>query len=386
MRCHHWITLAQSVLTAALLRGECAARTWRVEANGTGDHTIIRAAVLAASPGDSILVGPGRYTFSAPFSPAPGSWVERTHVAVDKDNLTIRGTDRDAVIVGPTTPDFEGFGPKGFVTHMSVARLKVENLTIENVHDGLYLLGNVTVSDCRLRACDLGVSGGDGLTLLVDGSEFVQCREGVTVFDGRALEVRDSTFRACGEGVGFISCQDASVRRSFFEGCIGGTTHEESTGNVEACRFVNCENFGIGAIAFGTVAAIGNTVQGGATSVTAYSSSHVSGTGNLFSGATYASIYLVDKSTCSLRTNDIIPGGALAVRVSDYLSGSYVLDLSENYWGAEAAAEIAARIWDSNDDPSLHATVVFEPFAIQSVPTEVQSFGGLKARFGGQGH
>jgi hypothetical protein len=83
--------------------------------------------------------------------------------------------------------------------------------------------------------------------------------------------------------------------------------------------------------------------------------------------------------------NDILPTHGHAVRADTYLTGNYQLDLTNNYWGVDTAAQIAARIWDSHDDPSIHATVLFEPFAVESVPTRTDSFGGLKALFGGGG-
>jgi hypothetical protein len=171
------------------------------------------------------------------------------------------------------------------------------------------------------------------------------------------------------------------VRRCRFERGTGGTTHEESDGIVEDCTIVQPSNFGILSLAGSTVRADRNFVYSSETSMRIRVSSSIQGSGNLLAGASYASVYLVTDSTCSLRANDIIPSGGFAVRTESYLAGAFVLDLSENYWGVETASEIAARIWDSNDDPGIHATVVFEPFEIESVPAEVQSFGELKASF-----
>ena len=43
-------------------------RTWRVEKDGSGDFTVIQHAVNAASSGDVIEIGPGRYTDVTLFS------------------------------------------------------------------------------------------------------------------------------------------------------------------------------------------------------------------------------------------------------------------------------------------------------------------------------
>jgi len=36
-------------------------RSWRVEKDGSGDFAVIQNAVDAAAPGDTVVVGPGRY-------------------------------------------------------------------------------------------------------------------------------------------------------------------------------------------------------------------------------------------------------------------------------------------------------------------------------------
>jgi pectin methylesterase-like acyl-CoA thioesterase len=180
-----WTCSAALVLVVA---PECtSARTWHVEKDGSGDFTAIQPAIDAAAASDVIEIGPGRYTENAPFSPLPGSWVEPTYVGVTKENLTIRGTDRDAVIIGPTTPNFTTYGPKGIATHGEIRQLTVESLTVENVHDGMYLGADeaVVVRGCLLRACDLGVVGTDNVRPLIERCEFVRCREGVIAWTAR---------------------------------------------------------------------------------------------------------------------------------------------------------------------------------------------------------
>ena len=53
----------QTVVVVAVLLGlalPVAARTWRVEKDGSGDFTVIQDAVDAAAAGDTIRIGPGR--------------------------------------------------------------------------------------------------------------------------------------------------------------------------------------------------------------------------------------------------------------------------------------------------------------------------------------
>jgi hypothetical protein len=160
--------------------------------------------------------------------------------------------------------------------------------------------------------------------------------------------------------------------------------YSQSDGAIERCSFSGNQNYAIISHQGSQLHAEDNTMYGGTRSMIIYNSAHVSGAGNVIAGSTTASVLLQSKSTCTLRFNDILPAQGYAVQADTYLAGAYELDLTNNYWGVETAAEIAARIWDSRDDPSLHATVVFEPFSIQSVPSSEQSFGGLKARYRSQ--
>jgi hypothetical protein len=61
------LPVPKAAIVAAVLVFCCAgaaARTWHVEVDGSGDVPTIQAAADSASPGDEILVGPGRYTWA----------------------------------------------------------------------------------------------------------------------------------------------------------------------------------------------------------------------------------------------------------------------------------------------------------------------------------
>ena len=59
--------------------------------------------------------------------------------------------------------------------------------------------------------------------------------------------------------------------------------------------------------------------------------------------------------------------------------GPVVHDFTANYWGTTDPAQVAAWIWDGNDDPSLFATVLYQPMANGPVGAETTSWGDLKA-------
>jgi hypothetical protein len=68
------------------------------------------------------------------------------------------------------------------------------------------------------------------------------------------------------------------------------------------------------------------------------------------------------------------------VRCGDY-EPPVVHDLRNNFWGTTSATDIQSWIIDHNDDPNIAATVLYTPFAGQSVPAETTTWGDLKALF-----
>ncbi|MDP2322419.1 MAG: hypothetical protein Q8N51_00120 [Gammaproteobacteria bacterium] len=59
--------------------------------------------------------------------------------------------------------------------------------------------------------------------------------------------------------------------------------------------------------------------------------------------------------------------------------GAVTYDLRNNFWGTTSETDIQSWIIDSSDDPNIHATVLYSPFAGQSVPIESTKWGNLKA-------
>jgi hypothetical protein len=359
---------------------QCDARVWRVQRDGSGDFTTIKPAITAASPGDTIELGPGRYDEAEQFSPA-GAWSALTYVGVDKDNLTIRGTDRDAVIIGPTTQNFEGYGPLGFATHISVSQLAVENLTVENTLDGLYILGTATLSRLALNWCFSGVVGVDGASVQVDQCGFRSCTKGLFIYEGHDIEVANCDFLQTGLAVSFRFCQRANVRRCRVESGGGGTKHTASDGFVQGCTLHGQLNYGVASEEGGRVIADENVVVDCPTPLIATVHSSIGGTANLLRGTTYT-VWLISDSTADLHFNDILPLQGLAFRADWYNPGTYVVDMSDNYWGVETEQEVAGLIHDGHDDPAIPFTVDFVPFSVRSVPNRPVSMGELKARFG----
>lgn len=76
--------------------------TWHVARDGTGDFSVIQAAVDAAASGDTIMIGPGRYNEGA-IVVTPG-WTEFVRVLIRQPELTLIGAGHEQTIIGPPTP------------------------------------------------------------------------------------------------------------------------------------------------------------------------------------------------------------------------------------------------------------------------------------------
>jgi hypothetical protein len=79
-------------------------------------------------------------------------------------------------------------------------------------------------------------------------------------------------------------------------------------------------------------------------------------------------------------SNHSLVGTEVTVEQADRRWTKYV-DGGNNYWGTTDETELQSWIIDSNDDASICATVLYSPFAGQSVPTENLTWGDVKALY-----
>ena len=164
-----------------------AARTWRVEKDGSGDYTTIQPAVNGASPGDTIRLGVGRWTEYAPLDSQGLKWIENVYVHVTVDSLTLTGAGADQSIIGPTTviqPPAEW--PKGICSLRGIKRLRVEKLTVEHIRDGMYVSeGLLQVSNCIFRGGHGGIISWGERGNIIESCQFLDNTDnGIIGFSG----------------------------------------------------------------------------------------------------------------------------------------------------------------------------------------------------------
>lgn len=371
------------LLAAASTTQDARARTWRVELDGSGDFRDIQPAVEAASPGDTIRIGPGRYQTLHPIV-AP-AWTEETIVAVTKDNLTFIGAGADLTILGKTSyyaP--EGQDPKG-ICSVDSYDVSISSLTIENMKQGIYWWqGTIAVDNCTFRgfanAIGCWVSAGS-----IEDCHFEISNNGKALAPDLtdALSVTRCSFIGYGQGfvtgasahnIDFVDCEfrdnrTAMVYDRWSTGTIQNTT---ITGSIFAGLMVTYNS---------QVDLAGVNIDGGEYGLIIMDGSVVNGSNVVLQGTSVAALNVASESRVTLNNSHVLPYSGVGVRTYAYFGSPVVLDLTGNYWGTTDTNSIDSMILDVNDNPSVHCTVLYEPFANGQVPTETTTWGDLKSLF-----
>ncbi len=81
----------------SLIHGVVHGRTWRVEKDDSGDFTAIQSALNITDPGDTVLIGQGRFVETHEVV-TPG-WTNDVYAAVWSDSITILGVGTDVTIM-----------------------------------------------------------------------------------------------------------------------------------------------------------------------------------------------------------------------------------------------------------------------------------------------
>jgi hypothetical protein len=376
-------TIAIATFLAGCVAQVAWARTWRVELNGSGDFRDIQPAVEAASSGDTIRIGPGR--FQQLHQIVAPAWTEETIVAVTKDNLTFIGAGAEQTILGMTSyyaP--EGRFPKVICSVDSHVGA-ISGLTIENMKTGIYWWqGTLDVHDCVFRHF------GAGIVCWIDGGSIRDCQFEISN-DGKALtpELTNTLIvDSCsflGYGQGFTS--GASAHNINFSNCefrdnrTAMVYDRWSTGTIENTTIVNSIFAGLMVTYNSQVNMVGVRINGGQYGLFVSGGSVVTGENVILEGTTGESLYTSSESHVTINNSHILPASGLGVGSHGYFGAPVLLDLSGNYWGTTSTDLIDSMITDGVDDPLVHCTVQYLPIANGPVPTESTSWGDLKALF-----
>ena len=365
-----------------LFSGSVHARSWRVERDGSGDYTAIQPALDAAAEGDTLLLGPGRFTethvVEAPYDTGD------VYLEVSTDSITIIGSGIDATIIGSVDADKRSdHWPKGILGWIGVSNLRLEHLTIENMRDGIYWQSGISINHCSLSNNVEAVMlwPYDEPVSVIDASFSGNTEDSIISWGPcREFVVMDCVFSGPYCGVVTMGMDSVLVSGCSFTGHRVSVQYDSCQGEIRNCNFVD----GVAA----DVVSIGSHLQvndcrfsSAYRAIFANTWGYLVGTGNIIPPGAGERI-LIGGTSFYFNGNHILRGDGPAIKLGGYIDPpAEVLDFTGNYWGTTEADSIAAWIWDENDDSHVQGEVVFEPFSPVPLPDEKKSLGDVKRMF-----
>ena len=380
------------LLAAALARAE----TWHVAADGGGDFTVIQDAVDAASDGDVIAIGPGRYDQYQLISDA------NVYVSIEGKQLTLVGAGASSTIIGPEDPDNHPWPGRDvyLVYARDCASLQISDIGFEhspNVHVLCYA-DRLEMDDCVVRGGGRGVSvdcpsGGHirnthFADLTTSGPDAIAIH-GPTV----EFEVAECSFENVHMGLFTIwSPVRIYVRDCVFDGGVNGCGFSNgASGSIERCEFRNLSNYAVIA-GSGPLTVIDNVIDldsGWGMYLT--TSAAVTVRDNIIATRTGSCLFVnALGERLDFRNNHLLRrgidggpdlGGFFAKTVDWYTGSPGYVDLSGNYWGTTDLGEIEEYIIDGHDLDQVNIFIEFEPIADSPVSTRSRSWNEVRELF-----
>ncbi len=368
-------------------------RTWTVEKDGSGDFTVIQDAVDAASSGDVIEIGPGRFD---DYQTVLGGncWFDVHVILPDGMSLAFVGAGNESTIIGPDDPDSHtnntyGIGG-GCDIGLVVRGLKFENCNYFSIG---FTTGSLDIEDCHFlfsgspTADTIGIRGRftEGR---ISGCQFDGFYQAVAILSSPGdIEIADCVVEnsvggvyAWSPGLGSVSVRDCEFRCQINGiGFLDGTS-----GTIERCRLENC-GLELTATAEVTVANCEVIRDDGGPALDLNNHDPVTIVDNVFQSNGRV-IYLASYGLGTITNNHILrTGNDYWIYCTYHPSFQQDIDLSGNWWGTTDVEEIAAGIWDCQDDDHAYHCVIFEPIADPPVSVEIHSWSEVKSLFRGSG-
>lgn len=372
-------------LTMLMIPALASAATITVRRDGTGNYATIQPALDAAADGDTILIGPGEYPEHATMRLPEWNGDIESFANVTVDDLTIIGSGANETIIGPT--EYLG-GSWKLITYNGGGDLTISGLCLRNGAHGVYVAGRLFLDDCafvenmqslewmtsgsggHIRNCHFESVGPWGESIIEIRSNVLNTNADILVEDCLAVGVQ---FYASGvRGVTFRRCEFTSV--SMAMGVYGG-----SQVLVDTCRFSDTSTaVELNHYLFNECTITHSELSASWIALLVYSryGRFVVTNSRIVGG--YGSLLFTDSEAGSSLISgcDLVKGSGPIIECGDSGLGSAVHDLRNNYWGTNDESTIRSWIIEGN-----RQTVLYSPFAGQSVPTESTSWGDLKALF-----
>ena len=373
-----------TLLIAVAVPVAAQAATWNVEKDGSGDFSIIQDAVDASAPGDSILIGPGRFGELRTGALLLHGGRAAMVLWVNKPGLTIIGSGKDATVIGPAsyTPNFEGWDTGSVLVDFG-ADCEIRDVGMDNTRYEFTIFATTLAEDCRVVRYawrrDYGGFVGECSGTVLRRVEFIDTGGFTTLVGAQDVlledcHVEDQFLDAIAFHIG-NGGQRCVVRNcTVKEGAVA--FQFAGTGRVEDCTATGMSAAGFvvgsGSQVVATRCEIGVTQI----AVRVTHGARLELTDSVVEGGTLATI--ISSADVYIRGSHILNAGALTVLgVTD--TPGMAIDLRNNWWGTSDPAQIEAWIDDE------FGTVLWDPFNGMAIPTQSNSIGKLKGNFGGHG-
>lgn len=360
---------------------------WRVEKDGSGDYTVIQDAVDASASGDTIMIGPGRFSEYTDHTYAGNLW--HTYVHMVAGSLTLIGAGEDATLIGAesagTWESWEYAIGVFFWPAAPNGALVVEHLTLEDLVHGAYAeSGRVDISNCTFRRTRLGIWTHTPGTVHLCRFEGVYGTGILASNPSRDVSVTQCEFRDTDSAFYFGGVANVAVRDNTVIGCENVGFFDQCSGSATHNTFSVTTGAGLVVYGPGSYTITENVFDGGTANIYfGLGASNAVCERNVFRGSRDSAVDVVS-CTPRIRNNDVFKDRGRAVILGGYsqLPDRFV-DMTGNYWGTANPDSISAWIVDGHDivSPQIHGFVNFQPFSSVPVPTEKTSLGSVKSLF-----
>ena len=364
----------------------------RVEKDGSGDFSVIQDAVDAAQDGDTILIGPGRFTETHDFEYYNGAMIQ-VCITIDK-SLNIQGSGRELSFIEPGGLNKQQDDPGGIASRANGLELTLSDISIVNCpgrallfdqqsYDGRLTMERVDIFNCFSGVFVNGTTGSS-----ISDCEIETIPYSPNGFFGRY--VSDLSVADCHFVNGAVGIQGMTDGHNVITGCrfegstVGVDLVDCGSTEVTQCQFVDCWRAGIGISGTEGVLIYDVEVVGdGEAGIVVSHSEDLEVRNSVFNVSGLCVVFQSPSPGMIFRDNHILsyPGSFGVWIASNYPGPDLVVDLSNNYWGTIDPEEVAASIYDGNDDPDIHLFVDFLPMADGPVSVERTTLDGIKAMY-----
>lgn len=384
-------TLTISLFILSIL-GPSLARSavWQVEKDGSGDFRVIQDAIDAAQDGDTIMIGPGRFSETHDFIDASGFVI--SVCGIINKSLNILGSGQGVTFLDPSSDNrnqndagglagrssnlectLSGFTFANCEGHAllydmaSGGHLEVFGVDVENCWSGFNVVGT---SDSHIYDCNIQTNGWVGAY-------------GIWNYGGTGFHVENCHLE--GKGIRFTYSANSIITNCRVQSSVTGIGLQDcAVVEISNCQIVGSSFQGLW-LQRGQNIHIHDVEVVESTSTALYINrvESLDVRDSVFQGGDATIYFRYSAPGFQCTNNHILPSteGWTVWALDDYSGPDTWVDFTGNYWGTDIPGEVAASIHDGNDDPEVHWFINFEPMAGGPVANKNLTLDGVKALF-----